>query len=103
MSTLITSQSITAQEARRRLGELLDKAYYRRESFVVERAGEPKAALVPMAEYNEMLRLKQEARERFFALVDEIQKRTSAYDPEAVQAAIDEAIEATRREKNRSQ
>jgi prevent-host-death family protein len=91
-----TTKPIAAQEARRRFGELLDKAFYRRESFVVERAGEAKAAIVPLAEYDEMLRIKQEAKKRFFALVEEIQKRTSANDPKQVQRAIDEAIENTK-------
>jgi prevent-host-death family protein len=90
------TKTIAAQEARRRFGELLDKADYRRESFLIERAGQAKAAIVPIGEYNEMQRMKQEARERLFTLVDEVQKRTSAYDPNEVQAAIDEAIEATR-------
>jgi prevent-host-death family protein len=40
---------ITATELARRLGDVLGKVRYRRESFVVERNGEPVARLMPLA------------------------------------------------------
>lgn len=94
-----TIMTIAAQEARRRFGELLDKADYRRESFLIERAGQAKAAIVPIAEYNEMLRLREEARKRLFARIDETQKQLADRDPEEIEATLQEAIDATRRQK----
>ena len=95
MSTITVSRTVSAQEARRKFGELLDKAFYRRESFVVERAGEPKAVIVPMSEYNEMQRLREEARKRLFARIDQTQAQLAARDPDAFEAIIQEAIDAT--------
>lgn len=98
MST--TSVFIPAIEARRRFGELLDKTYYRGESFIVERAGEPKAAIVPIREYEELQRQKKMAKEQFWAMTQEMRKRTIQYDAQEIQAAIDEAIDAVRQTKN---
>jgi prevent-host-death family protein len=99
MPTILTTKTIAAQEARRRFGELLDKADYRRESFLIERAGQAKAAIVPISEYNEMQRMKQEAKKRLFARIDKVQKRLANRDPQKIEAVIQEAIEATRQHK----
>jgi len=92
----MTTKTIAAQEARRRLGELLDKTDYRRESFLIERAGQAKAVMIPVSEYNEMQRMKQEARKRLFARIDQTQKRLANRKPQKIEAIIEKAIEATR-------
>lgn len=92
----MTTQIIAAQDARRRFGELLDKADYRRESFLIERAGQAKAAIVPISEYNQMQYMKQEARKRLFARIEQTQKQLADRDPEEIEAVIQEAVEATR-------
>ncbi|MEX0750451.1 MAG: type II toxin-antitoxin system prevent-host-death family antitoxin [Dehalococcoidia bacterium] len=40
-------RTVTAVEARRNLGELLEQVYYRGDEIVIERAGKPMATLVP--------------------------------------------------------
>ena len=40
---------INAMEARRTFGEILEKAYYKGDQFIIERAGKPMAALVPLS------------------------------------------------------
>ena len=57
-----STNTVSAVQARKQFGELLDKAFYRNESFVVERSGEPRAVIVPLQEYSEMKRMKQEAK-----------------------------------------
>ena len=41
-------KTVTALEARHKLGELLEGAYHRGDQFVIERAGKPMAAVVPL-------------------------------------------------------
>ncbi|MBP7146435.1 MAG: type II toxin-antitoxin system Phd/YefM family antitoxin [Acidobacteria bacterium] len=41
-------KKVTALEARHKLGELLEGAYHRGDQFVIERAGKPMAAVVPL-------------------------------------------------------
>lgn len=40
--------TVTAMEARKRFGEILNSAYYRGESTVIERKGKPIAKVVPV-------------------------------------------------------
>ena len=39
---------ITALKARRNLGQILEEVYYRGSRYVIERAGRPMAAVVPL-------------------------------------------------------
>ena len=45
---------------------------------------------------------KQAAKERFWAMTQELQKRMARSDPNEVQGAIEEAIKEIRREKRRA-
>ncbi len=92
MPILMTSKPIAAQEARRRFGELLDKAFYRRESFVVERAGEPKAVIVPVADYIDYQRRKQVAKKNFWAMTQELYKAFENKDPDEIEREIEVGI-----------
>ena len=78
-------------DLRRQPGTVLDNVFYRNESFIIERSGQPKAALIPIPQYNELQRIKKEAKKNLFKAIDKIQKQTSRYDPKEIQAAIDEA------------
>ena len=41
-------KTVTALQARHNLGELLEGAFHRGDQFVIERAGKPMAAVVPL-------------------------------------------------------
>ena len=43
-----TIQRITALQARRNLGQILEEVYYRGSYYIIERAGRPMAAMVPV-------------------------------------------------------
>ena len=42
------AKTITALKARQNLGTLLEEVFYRDEQFIIERAGRPMAAVVPV-------------------------------------------------------
>jgi prevent-host-death family protein len=42
------AQTINAMKARQNFGEMLAQVYYKGDRFVIERAGRPMAALVPL-------------------------------------------------------
>jgi prevent-host-death family protein len=44
------TKTITAMKARQSFGQLLEEVYYRGEQFVIERAGKPMAALIPLSQ-----------------------------------------------------
>ena len=95
VSKNIGTPSISAMELRSNPGTVLDRVDYKQETFIIERAGKPKAVLVPVAYYNELQRVRQNSKKEFFRMVDEIQKRTAKYNPKKIQIAIDEATNKT--------
>ena len=88
---LIGTASISAMDLRSNPGTILDRVDYKQESFVIERAGKPKAVIVPISQYSEMQRIRQDAKKELFDMVNAVQKRASKHDPKKIQAAIDEA------------
>ena len=63
-------------EARSRLGEIIDTVRYQGESVILTKSGKPAAAIVPY----EMLEQWRQAREKLFAVVDEVQARNRDLD-----------------------
>ena len=53
--------TVTAMEVRNRLGDLLSRASYAGEQFIIERRGKPVAVLMGMEEYQRYLALKESA------------------------------------------
>jgi prevent-host-death family protein len=47
-------KTITAMKARQQLGTILEEVYYRGEIYIVERAGKPMAALIPVSQLEAM-------------------------------------------------
>jgi prevent-host-death family protein len=43
-------KTINAGKARVNFGQMLDEVYYKGEQFIIERAGKPRAALVPLSQ-----------------------------------------------------
>lgn len=85
-------KTVSAMEARRKFGHLLEETYYRGDVFVIQRAARPMAALVPVAQYHQW----QMERERFFALIDQVQERTRQVPVSELEETIAEAVEAAK-------
>ena len=67
-------KTVTAVRARGKLGQMLEEVYYRGGHYIIERAGEPMAAVVPVEQYEQWRR----EREAFFNLVDEIRSHNDS-------------------------
>ncbi len=85
-------KTINAVTARQKLGQILDEAYYRGDAFVIERAGRPMAAVIPMAQEEQW----RQRREEFVAMIDAVQAQTAELPPEELKAAIAEAVAAVK-------
>ncbi|HZM24887.1 MAG TPA: type II toxin-antitoxin system Phd/YefM family antitoxin [Anaerolineales bacterium] len=48
------AKKINAMKARQNFGQMLEEVYYRGEQFVIERAGRPMAALIPLSQLEEL-------------------------------------------------
>ena len=80
-------KTVTAVRARGKLGEMLEEVYYRGDHYIIERAGKPMAAVVPVEQYEQWRR----EREAFFDLVGEIRSRTVDATPEQIEQDVAKA------------
>lgn len=98
-SSLAGTASVSAMDFRKEPGRFLDRVSYRGESFLIERAGEPKAVLVPIRDYQAMKRLKETAKDRFFSMTKELRQSFKNVDSKEIEVEIEKAIGETRKTK----
>ena len=89
---LRNTTEISALEARRQLGELMNRAYYGGESFIVKRDDLPMIKIEPI--YSD--REKEQARQAFFAFVDRVRQELATQNEEEVDQAFEEALQNAR-------
>jgi prevent-host-death family protein len=87
-------KKISAMEARKNFGQVLNEAAFRGDEFIVERAGKAMAAIVSMEKYEIMRLSREEAR----TAADIIKDKMQGADPSSTEALIAEAILAVRSE-----
>jgi prevent-host-death family protein len=92
MNTRSVTKKIPAFTARRRFGQLLHEVEVKGDRYVVERHGEPVAALVPMAMYEQW----QRARSAFFAKLRQAAAHADLSEDEA-SALADAAVQQVRK------
>jgi prevent-host-death family protein len=85
-------RKVSALEARRRLGEILESVYYRGDEVVIERAGKVMAVMVPAERYQAMER----SRERIFQLVEKNWERNKDVPYDTVEEEVGKAIAQAR-------
>lgn len=86
-------KTVSALKARKNLGELLEEVYYRGDQYIIERAGKPMAAVVPLSQ----LEAWQEQREDFFRSIDTVRQKHRATKPETIEREVEEALRSTRK------
>ena len=86
-------KKVNALKARQHLGQLLEEVYYRGDQYIIERAGKPMAAIVPIAYLEE----RQKHRERLWASIEAVWARTKDVPPDILEQEIAEALQNVRR------
>src|SRR3990170_3912312 len=84
---------VSAMEARKRLGELLEGVFYRGDEVVIERAGKPMAAVIPPGRYRAM----EQERERMIDLLERTQERNKDVPYEVIEREVEQAIREVRK------
>lgn len=87
----LVDKKVGAFEARRQFGQILKEVEIKGGRFVVERHGEPVAAVVPIEIYEQWKKGKQE----FFAQI-RAAAETANFDEEEAEEVIAKAVKATR-------
>jgi prevent-host-death family protein len=83
----------SAVAARQNFGDLLNQVQYRNDAVLITKDGKPVAALVDVALFERIRRLRHE----FTRLTDVLGKTYAGVDAQVAQAEIDEAVAAARR------
>lgn len=87
----IADKKVGAFEARRQFGQILKEVEVKGDRFVVERHGQPVAAVVPIEIYEQW----KKGRKEFFARIKEAADKADLTEEEA-EEVIAKAIKATR-------
>ena len=85
-------RKLSAVEARRRLGEILDGVYYRGDEVVIERAGKVMAVVIPAERYEAMER----SRERLFELIEKAQEKNKEVPYQVIAQEVAATVEEVR-------
>ncbi len=83
---------MNALSAQKNLGQLLDEVYFKGDQYVIERAGRPMAAVVPLWQLED----RRKRKERFFGMVKEVGRRNKKEKSEVIAGEVEEAIKAVR-------
>lgn len=86
---------ITAIKVRQNLGQVMNEVALKEDEYIVERAGKPLVAIIPIEEYQ---RMKQE-KDEFFQMFEEVQKAACPGSEKTVNLEIEAAIKSYRKSK----
>jgi len=90
-------KTISAIKARQNLGQVMNEVALKDDEYIVERAGKPLVAIIPIEQYQ---RMKGE-KEDFFRMAYDISKEAVKSDSKVIDAEIEEAVLAYRRGKSK--
>ena len=85
-------KTLTAIKARQNLGELLEEVYYKGDQFIIERAGKPMAAVVPLWQ----VQARKKHQERVSGLLDKLWESLPPLKAAAIEREVAEAVRAVR-------
>jgi prevent-host-death family protein len=93
------NRTVTATEAKARLGELMRRAVDTGDAIIVESRGQPQVVLVPYDEYQELQRLKERARrEAALAQLRELAREVQAQNQDLSEAEAERVADELTRE-----
>ena len=81
-------KKISAMKVRQNLGQVMNEVSLRGDDYVVERAGRPLVAIIPMEKYGRL----QRDLEEFGEEVKRFQQSVKDVDPRELDTAIEEAV-----------
>lgn len=87
-------RKLSAVEARKHLGEILEGVYYRHDEVVIQRAGKPMAVVIPAYLYENIER----SRDRIMEFAEKNWEHNKDVPYEEIEVAISEAVSAVRAE-----
>ena len=82
-------KTVSASEAKNRLGSLIDWALNHQDEVIVESYGKPKAVIVPYAEYQNFVELREQSRRQIaLAKLEQLRQRVQARNQDLTEEQI---------------
>lgn len=88
-------KTISALKVRQNLGQIMNEVSLRGDDYIIERAGKPLVAMIPIEKYQSM----QEEGDKFFESLDQMRTDVKKKDQHAINGLIDEAVRSYRKAK----
>ena len=86
-------RAVTIEDARKKLGDLVEGARLRGDQYIISKKGKPAAAIVPL----EIVKKHKEAKKALLMLIEEIHEKNKEVKSEEIENLIDEAVKWARR------
>ena len=84
---------VTIEDARKKLGDLVDSARLRGDQYIISKKGKPAAAIVPI----EVVQKHEESKRALLRLIEEVHEKNKGKKAEEIEKIIDEAVKWARR------
>jgi prevent-host-death family protein len=88
----IMLKKVNALKARQNFGQLVEEVYYKGDQFIIERAGKPMAAVVPLWQLEE----RSQRRERLSATVGKVWQSNAKVQPIVIEREVQRAVRSVR-------
>lgn len=82
-------------KARQNLGQIMNEVAIKEDDYIIERAGKPMVAIIPIEKYRRF----EEEKNEFFNWVDTVRERTKDISQKEIQEAVNEATAAVKNAK----
>lgn len=86
-------RTVSAVDARKRFGEILESVHYRGDEIIIERAGKPMAVVIPPERYDQLRR----SRERILDFLEKNWELNKDVPSEEIEREVMEAVRDIRR------
>lgn len=86
-------KKVSAIKVRQNLGQVMNEVALKSDEYIVERAGKPLVAIIPIEKY---LSMKRE-RDEFFRMYEALQATAADSNEERIDRDIEEAVKVARR------
>jgi prevent-host-death family protein len=88
-------KKISALKVRQNLGQVMNEVALRGDEYIIERAGKPLVAMIPIEKYQSL----QEDLDKVFESLDKIRTNVKDENPNVMDGLIDEALQSYRKAK----
>ena len=90
-------KKVSAMDARRQLGQIMNEVSLRLDQYIIERGGKPLVAVIPFQQFQQW----EENKREFFEAVEKIRAASKGSAPQEIEEEVAEAVKKVRGKRGR--